>query len=77
MLKCQEFNENLNKPEAIKTLEMIVYTIFKQKLEKIKYEKLPNEIRKMKIQELRDKYEKLLNVKKEIDDLENEINDEY
>ena len=31
----------------------------------------------MKIQELRDKYEKLLNVKKEIDDLENEINDEY
>ena len=77
MLKCQEFNENLSKPEAIKTLEIIVSEIFKQKLEKIRYEKSSEEITKIRIQELREKYEKLLNVKKEIDELEDEINDEY
>ena len=77
MLKCTQFNENLYKPEAIRFLEKIVLEIFKEKLDQIKYEKSSKEGKKENIKKLREDYEELLHVKKEIDELEDEINDEY
>ena len=39
MLKCSQFNENLNKPQALKILGKIVNLIFEEKLETFKHKK--------------------------------------
>ena len=42
MLKCSQFNENLNKPQALKILGNVVNLIFEEKLETFKHKKWNN-----------------------------------
>lgn len=42
MLKCSQFNENLNKPQALKILGKVVNLIFEEKLEIFKHKKWNN-----------------------------------
>ena len=72
--QCNQFNENLNKPIAIRKLAKVVITIFEERLKEYRDIKWSGKDERLDMEnDLREKYGKLLDMEYRIDEINREF----